>query len=161
VMPDERKPKIEVRRATLSDARAVAEMCTLLWPDGPEEEHQREFEEKVRSGMSGTLPVAIFVSAGAAGGALVGFVEVGLRSHAESCDTAQPVGYVEGWFVREPARRSGVGAALLHAAEAWAREQGCREMASDALHDNRTSQRVHEALAYEEVERSVHYRKKL
>jgi len=30
---------------------------------------------------------------------LVGFLEVGLRSHADGCDPAQPVGYVEGWFV--------------------------------------------------------------
>jgi len=152
---------IEVRRAELRDAGVVAGMCAELWPDGPVEEHRREFEQKTRSGMSGTLPVAIFVATDAARGALVGFVEVGLRSHAESCDTAQPAGYLEGWFVREAYRKQGVGAALMRAAEDWAREQGCREMASDALIDNVTSQRVHKALGYEEVERSVHFRKRL
>jgi aminoglycoside 6'-N-acetyltransferase I len=152
---------IDVRRAELRDADSVAEMCAELWPHGPAEEHRREFEEKTRSGMSGTLPVAIFVATDAASDALVGFVEVGMRSHAEGCDTAQPSGYVEGLFVREPVRRSGLGAALMRAAEDWARAQGCREMASDAHIDNQVSHRVHAALGYEEVERSVNFHKKL
>jgi aminoglycoside 6'-N-acetyltransferase I len=152
---------IGVRRAELRDADAVAEMCALLWPEGPAEEHRREFVEKTTSGLSGTLPVAIFVAADTASGALVGFVEVGLRSHADGCDRAHPVGYIEGWFVQAPLRNSGVGAALVHAAENWAREQGCREMASDALIDNDVSQRAHKALGYEAGDRCVHYRKPL
>jgi aminoglycoside 6'-N-acetyltransferase I len=71
------------------------------------------------------------------------------------------VGYAEGWFVRSELRKSGVGAALMRAAEDWARTQGCGEMASDAQIDNNVSQRVHEALGYHEVDRCVHYRKKL
>jgi len=35
------------------------------------------------------------------------------------------------------------------------------EMASDALIDNELSQRAHEALGYEVVDRCVHYRKRL
>ena len=150
---------IQVRRAVLSDAAAVGEMCALLWPDGPAAEHRSEFEEKIASGRSGTLPVAYFVAA--SDGALVGFVEVGLRSHADACDPARLVGYVEGWFVREDARKSGVGAALIRAAENWAREQGCREMASDAWVENVESQAAHQALGYEVVDRCVHFRKAL
>jgi aminoglycoside 6'-N-acetyltransferase I len=140
---------------------AVAEMCVLLWPDGSVEEHGAELREKLASGMSGTLPVAIFVAADVESGALAGFLEVGLRSHAESCDSARPVGYAEGLFVRRELRKSGVGAALMRAAGDWARKQGCGEMASDVRIDNNVSQRVHEALGYEEVDRCVHYRKKL
>jgi aminoglycoside 6'-N-acetyltransferase I len=150
---------IEVRRAVLSDAVAVGEMCAELWPDGPAAEHRQEFEEKTQSGRSGTLPVAYFVAA--SGVELVGFVEVGLRSHAESCDPARLVGYVEGWFVRADVRKSGVGAALIRAAENWARKQGCREMASDAWIENADSQAAHRALGYEEVDRCVHFRKVL
>jgi aminoglycoside 6'-N-acetyltransferase I len=150
---------IEVRRAVLSDAAAVGELCFALWPDGPAAEHRAEFEEKTQSGRSGTLPVAYFVADDR--GTLVGFVEVGLRSHAESCDPARLVGYVEGWFVRPEVRKSGVGAALIRAAENWAREQGCREMASDAWIENVDSQAAHQALGYEEVDRCVHFRKAL
>ena len=54
-----------------------------------------------------------------------------------------------------------IGARLLAMAEEWAREQGCREMASDTWVDNAISQSVHEALGFEVVDRCVHYRKRL
>ncbi len=94
-------------------------------------------------------------------GALTGFLSAGLRSHADSCDPARPVGYVEGWFVHEKFRKQGVGKALLNSAEEWARANGCVEMASDALIENEGSQRAHEALGFEVVDRCVHFRKKL
>src|SRR5581483_8999398 len=99
-----------------------------------------------------TLPLVVWLALvpdGEGSERAVGFVEVGLRSHADGCDPRRPVGYVEGWYVDPPARRRGVGGALLAAAEAWARAQGCREMASDTWADNRRSQRAHQALGYE------------
>jgi len=68
---------------------------------------------------------------------------------------------VEGWFVKESLRRRGLGAQLLAAAEDWARSHGCVEMASDTWIDSSLSQRVHEVLAFEVVDRCVHYRKAL
>ncbi|HET9637375.1 MAG TPA: GNAT family N-acetyltransferase [Gemmatimonadaceae bacterium] len=93
-------------------------------------------------------------------GRLGGFVEAGSRPYAEGCDTS-PVGYVEAWYVDDDLRRQGYGRALLQAAEDWARSQGYREMASDALTDNETSHRAHEASGYAEVERIVTFRKTL
>ena len=92
---------------------------------------------------------------------MTGFLEVGLRSHADGCDTRQPVGFVEGWFVREEHRGQGVGRELMHAAEEWARAQGCLEMASDALIDNAGSEGAHTALGFEIVDRCIHFRKAL
>jgi len=92
---------------------------------------------------------------------LLGFIEVGLRSHADGCDVRQPVGYVEGWFVREEMRGRGIGKELMRKAEDWSRTQNCREIASDALLDNVASQRAHAALGFEVVDRCVHYRKDL
>ncbi len=65
-------------------------------------------------------------------GLLTGFVEAGLRSCVDGCDTSRAVGYLEGWYVQPAHRRSGVGAALVAAAEDWARAQDWIEMASDA-----------------------------
>jgi hypothetical protein len=50
---------VDIRRATLDDCEAIAEMCALPWPDAPLQEHAAELREKLASGMSGTLPVAI------------------------------------------------------------------------------------------------------
>lgn len=106
------------------------------------------------------LPLVNLV-AEASDGSLLGFVEVGLRSHAEGCDPSLPVGYVEGWYVAENQRRRSIGAQLLAAAEDWARSQGCVEMASDTSPENEISQRVHKSLGFAEVERSVNFRKSL
>jgi aminoglycoside 6'-N-acetyltransferase I len=92
---------------------------------------------------------------------MTGFLEVGLRSHADGCDTAQPVGFVEGWFVHEAFRDRGIGKELMRTAEDWARRQGCLEMASDTWIDDERSLRSHQALGFEVVDRCVHFRKPL
>ena len=96
--------------------------------------------------------------AGLAG--LAGFAEVGERPYADGCDTS-PVAYLEGWYVNLAWRGRGVGRALIEAAVQWARERGYREMGSDALLEEVGSQRAHEALGFEEVERAVRYRRTL
>jgi aminoglycoside 6'-N-acetyltransferase I len=151
---------IKVRQAHPFDKEELAKMRELLWPEASMEEHRKELESALRTRMNGTLPMTILVSQGE-NGALTGFIEVGLRSHADGCDTARPVGFVEGWFVHEASRRQGIGSALLRSAEAWARTQGCLEMASDTWIDDETSLRSHQALGFEVVDRCVHFRKPL
>lgn len=149
-----------IRLAEPSDREQLARLRHALWPESPAEEHARELSAIFAGSFWGTLPLVDFV-AEAADGTLIGFLEVGLRSHADHCNPAQPVGYVEGWYVAENFRRQGNGSALLRAAEDWARIQGCTEMASDTQLDNQTSQGAHQALGFEAVERSVLYRKLL
>ena len=109
--------------------------------------------------FSGPRPAAVLVSP-RAGGGLRGFVEVGIRDYAEGCNSDW-IGYIEGWYVDADSRYLGIGRALIAAAEAWAIEQGCREMASDAELANTASQAAHGRLGYAEVGRSVHFRKVL
>jgi aminoglycoside 6'-N-acetyltransferase I len=135
-------------------------MCALLWPDTSAEDHGRELDLLLSSGRSGILPAQILVSQ-AADGTLTGFLHVGLRSHADGCDPAHPVGFVEGWFVYPSLRNQSIGKALMHAAEDWARREGCLEMASDTWIDEEISQKAHEALGFEIVDRCVHFRKRL
>lgn len=149
-----------VRKALISDRDKIARMCELLWPETPADEHSEEIELLLNSGMCGILPAAILVSHDETG-ELTGFLQVGLRSHADGCDTAQPVGFVEGWFVYEALRNRGIGRELMLWAEEWARNQGCVEMASDTWIDHTTSQKAHEALGFEVVDRCINLRKHL
>ena len=151
-----------IRPARLSDLNQLASLFEALWPCSSTEEHAKELQMLLgdETALVLTMPLIIFV-AESSGGRLVGFLEVGLRSHADGCNPSQPVGYIEGWYVAEDYRHRGVGRALLAAAENWARSHKCVEMASDALIDNEPSQRAHEALGYEVVDRCVHYRKAL
>src|SRR6267154_1942775 len=102
--------KLTVRQAQSSDRNELAKMRAMLWPETSIEEHARELELMLSTGINGTLPASILVAQDDDGaltdgalpdGVLIGFLEAGLRSHVEGCSTAQPVGFVEGWFVRE------------------------------------------------------------
>ena len=88
---------------------------------------------------------------------IAGFCELSERSYAEGCFDG-PVAYFEGWYVRDFARRKGVGRALLDAAIAWAKSKNYPHLASDAELSNTRSQAVHKALGFEEVERAVHFK---
>ena len=151
---------IKVRPAHPSDKEELAKMREQLWPEASIEEHRKELDSLLRSRMNGTLPMTVLVSQGE-DRALTGFIEVGLRSHADGCDPARPVGFIEGWFVHEASRKQGIGSALMRSAEAWGRKQGCREMASDTWIDDERSIRSHHALGFEVVDRCVHFRKPL
>jgi aminoglycoside 6'-N-acetyltransferase I len=151
---------IRVRPGEPPDREQLLLMRLSLWPELSVDEDRQELDAALSGKPMGTMPLSILV-AEIGDGDLVGFLEIGLRSHADGCATNVPVGFVEGWFVSETHRRKGVGAKLLAAAEDWARGYGCIEMASDTWLDNDRSQRVHEALGFEVVDRCVHYRKAL
>jgi aminoglycoside 6'-N-acetyltransferase I len=125
-----------------------------LW-GGAAEEHTRDIDAYFATPQGGITFVAESTGEG-----LCGFIEVSLRDYAEGCQ-ASPVAYIEGWYVDEHCRRRTLGTRLVQAAEAWARHQGLKEIASDTQLDNIVSIQAHKMLGYEEVERIVCFRKAL
>jgi aminoglycoside 6'-N-acetyltransferase I len=152
--------QVVIRSAVPEDVEGLADLCFALWPESPRDEHRQELVEILAGRNPSTLPLVHFV-AEATDRRLVGFLQAGLRSHADCCDVSRPVGYIEGWYVDQAWRNRGVGRLLVAAAEDWARRQGCREMASDSLIENALSEQAHTGLGYEVVGRSVLYRKAL
>jgi aminoglycoside 6'-N-acetyltransferase I len=138
---------ITVRPAQASDAAAWLELRRALWPDGSEAEHGGDIA-RFFAGDVGEPRAVLLAENGAR--SPVGLAELSIRGYAEGCDSDR-VAYLEGWFVVPPARRSGVGRALIAAAEDWGRAQGCREFASDAEPGNQASARAHRALGFVEV----------
>ncbi|MCG3122817.1 MAG: Aminoglycoside N(6')-acetyltransferase type 1 [Phycisphaerales bacterium] len=132
----------------------IAQRC-LLWPNANPADLARESVEL------GADPdrYGVMVALQGAGGC-AGFVEVSLRHHAEGC-TSSPVGYIEAWYVSSAHRRAGLGRRLIRAAESWARERGCVEMASDTETVNLVSRAAHRAVGFETVEEVVLFRKRL
>jgi aminoglycoside 6'-N-acetyltransferase I len=151
-------PRIRVAEA--NDWKEVAALRAALWPEASYQEHLSELEAGPSAGGQPGFPVAWLVAEDESE-KIIGFLEVGLRSHADGCDPRHPVGFVEGWFVREEHRGRGIGTALMRAAEDWSRAQGCVEMASDALIDNAGSESAHKSLGFEIVDRCIHFRKHL
>jgi aminoglycoside 6'-N-acetyltransferase I len=147
-----------IRRATEADAETWLAMRLALWPDANEGEMRLEVARYFVAHGEALLPNCVFVAE--IDGKIVGMLELSLRPYADGCDNS-PVPFIEGWFVARAVRRSGVGAALMKAAEQWALEHGYSEMASDALLENTESERAHKALGFAEVERAIRFRKAL
>jgi 8-oxo-dGTP diphosphatase len=147
--------RFEVRPASQDVLASWVGLRALLWPEEPIDLQEREARAWLHDPESHMCFVASLPE-----GTPIGFLEVGLRAWAEGCRTT-PVGYIEGWYVEPGWRCQGVGAALVQASEAWARQRGCCEMASDAEVDNDVSWLVHRRLGYQEVERSVSFYKRL
>ncbi len=150
----------KIRQAQRGDEGAIAELMAQLWPDGSHAEFEEEAALLIENEMCGTLPAVILLGLDESGEA-IGFLQAGLRSHADGCDASRPVGFIEGWFVRTEWRGQGVGRWLMNAAEEWCRARGCRELASDTVLGNVESLRAHGAVGFEVVDRCVHFRKRL
>ena len=150
---------MRVRLAIDADAEAWLAMRAALWPDAGLDDLRFEVAAFFMAGMKPGALHRVFV-AEAENGAVVGMLELSLRSYADGCDSS-PVPYIEAWYVAPEARRQGIGGALVKAAEEWARANGHTEMASDTLLENRVSERAHAALGFEEVERAIRFRKAL
>ena len=145
---------MHIRPVKPEDLDEWLRMRLLLWSDDAPQEHLKEMEDMLADSTCAVL-VAVCPDGG-----LCGFLEVSQRKYADGCNTS-PVGYIEGWYVDPDHRRNQVGAQLVQTAEAWARQSGLQEMASDCIIDNIISLKAHNALGYEEVERLIHFKKQL
>ncbi|HEY3474181.1 MAG TPA: aminoglycoside 6'-N-acetyltransferase [Anaerolineales bacterium] len=144
----------EIRRATQSDKADWLRLRQALWPYAPPDYLAFDMDDRLAD-----PGYAIFLASNPHG-RLVAFIEARLRDYAEGCETS-PVGYIEAWFVEEYSRGQRYGRELVHAAEEWARQRGCMEMASDTWLDNETGIQAHLRLGYQEADRLVHFIKRL
>ena len=130
-----------IRPATPADRDSWLRMRDALWPSTDHAEVDRYFAGEARE------PMAVLI---AFDEEAIAFIELSIRAYAEGCETDR-VAFVEGWYVHPDWRRTGVGAELIRAAEAWARSQGCTEIASDTEADNVFGAAAHRALGFEET----------
>ncbi len=145
-----------IEAVTASTLPGWRQMRQALWPETTSEENLRETEAMTKA------PSRFFVRIGRSEeGKQAGFVEATIRKdYVNGCLTS-PVVFLEGIYVEPWARRKGLARSLVDSVEAWGREQGCLEFASDALLENNDSHSMHCALGFEETERVVCFRKRL
>jgi aminoglycoside 6'-N-acetyltransferase I len=144
---------ITTRRVTQDDKAEWFRMRKGIWPDAPDESMRFDMDKLLADGDY----LVIFACDG---DKPIGLTEAQIRDYGEGCET-NPVGYLEGWFVQEEYRGRGIVGIMTQAAENWIREKGCTEVASDTWLDNEPSIRAHIKMGYHEVERLIHYVKKL
>lgn len=143
-----------IRRVQSSDHAEWLRMRYALWPDQSVDELAEDMLVWLREEQC-----VAFVSE-RLGGALCGFLEVAIRACNVNGENGR-FGHIEGWYVDPDLRQQGIGKALVEAAEAWVRDQGCHEMWSDARIENVLSHTAHQALGFKESNRLVHFQKRL
>ena len=145
--------EITLRRVMQEDKAEWFRMRKGIWPDVPDNYMTFDMDRLLAN-------VDYFVIFACDGDRPIGLTEAGIRDYGEGCETS-PVGYLEGWFVEEEYRGKRIAGLMTQAAENWMREKGCTEVASDTWLDNEPSIRAHVNMGYHEVERLVHFVKRL
>ena len=143
-----------IRKATRDDAMNVAKLAIQMWEDNTLEGLTEEMAEIIASPES-----AVFLLYD--GEMPVGFAQCQLRHDYVEGTESSPVGYLEGIFVEEGYRNKGYAKELLKQCEAWAKDMGCSEFASDCELTNTGSLAFHLKMGFEEANRVICFTKKL
>ncbi len=134
---------------TQDDFDEWLELTLKLWPEHSVEEMQVILTAILHS------PDQTAYLVKADNGRAIAFMNLSLRHDYVAGSNQSPVAYVEGIYVEKEHQKQGIGTALIQSAEQWAQEQGCVELASDALIENIASHEFHTKVGFQEVERVV------
>lgn len=145
--------KIIIRKATLDETEIVARLAIQMWDSNTIEDLKYDFDNYLKDGGAVFLAWHKDVA--------IGFAQCGLRHDYVEGTESSPVGYLEGIFVTENARRQGVAKELLGACQDYAKEMGCTEFASDCELNNEESLQFHLRMGFEEANRIICFTKKL
>ena len=146
---------MQIRQYQAGDQEEWVRMRHQLWPEKALPQHVQE----MRTALSRTRDVAVLVCP-RTDGKLAGFVEIQVRPSAPGSSTT-PICRVDAWFVDTDVRRSGIGRALLVAAEHWALGNGCQEIISWTDAGALELRKAHQSVGFEEAGYSVLFRKSL
>lgn len=137
-----------IKKADRRDLDCLAMLGVLLWPEHTKAELKAEFAQCIDQDNAAFF---LFFE----NGEPVGFAQCQLRQDYVEGASSSPVGYLEGIFVQPHARGKGYARALLQAGEQWAKQQGCKEFASDCEVCNTGSLQFHLKTGFKEANRII------
>ncbi len=146
---------MEIIKVTLDNFSEWIDLALKLWPDTS----MQEMEESLRKILQSSREAGFLIKNEQEN--VMGFINLSLRYDYVSGATQSPVAYIEGIYVKEQYRHQGVGQQLIQFAQQWGIEQGCIELASDALIENIISYEFHLKMGFQEVERIVTFIKSI
>jgi len=136
------------------NCQALTELALELWPECVFEEEYEQFAGLIDSENDICYVVREQEE-------YIGFVHVSIRyEYVEGADDP-PVAYVEGIYVKPRYQKQGVAKQLMAVSEAWAKQKGLTQMASDTPVGNSTSIEFHQKMGFTEAERIVCFIKEL
>lgn len=142
-----------IKKANILDLDIVTDLAYQLWP---EDYKALKEEMEVIIKNCNTIIALYYFSNNP-----VAFAQCQLRNDYVEGTNSHPVGYLEGIFVNPNYRKRGIAKELLRYSEAWAREKGCSEFASDCEIENIESYKFHLAMGFIECNRVICFKKDL
>lgn len=143
-----------IRKAEQEDYLIVAKLAKELWDRHLLVDLENEFKKFLFSDSvciyldyEDNIPVA--------------FAQVSLRYEYVEGANSNPVAYLEGIFVKEKYRKQNIAQQLITKCEDWAKEKGCKEMASDCEFENEISYKFHLKTGFKEANRIICFTKQL
>ena len=122
-------------------ARLIAEFGSWFGNHEPGEQEIRASVERIMAGEDGEYLLGAVDDAGPPTGVCQLRFRWSVWKSTEDC-------WLEDLFVREEARRTGLGRALVEAALDRARERGCRRIELDVNEDNAPARALYEACGF-------------
>ena len=125
-----------------------AKLCNELWPHNPVDDMFEAF-------LCGELKHEYLCLVG---NAAVAFISLSLRhDYVEGKTDQNPVGYLEGIYVKPEHRKQGIARGLVAFARQWAAGHGCTMFASDCELANNESRQFHNKMGFAEASINVHF----
>jgi aminoglycoside 6'-N-acetyltransferase I len=139
--------KLTVEAVSSATSQEWLRLRKAFWSNRSETEHNQTIEDFLVGHIS--EPAAVFLARSEDHG-YVGLLELSIRAYSEGCEAPNPA-YIEGVYVKEGSRRSGVAHQLIAAAEEWARARGCCDLGSDSAPENNASAGLHHNVGFRDI----------
>ncbi|MFS0749336.1 aminoglycoside 6'-N-acetyltransferase [Oceanobacillus sp. 1P07AA] len=143
-----------IKEMTEKEVEVAASLAMMLWPSHTLEEFYEEMDS-----LAVDENAVIFIAYKSS--EAIGFAQCQLRYDYVEGTNSSPVGYLEGLYVLERYRKSGIARELVKECEHWARRKGCYEFASDCELGNEQSLAMHLHLGFTEANRIICFRKEI
>lgn len=89
----------------------------------------------------------------------VGFMNLSIRTDYVNGTETSPVAFVEAIFILPDYRKQGIATEFIAYAENFARQNHCKQLASDCFIDNTSSEQFHKSCGFIEKERVICFAK--
>jgi aminoglycoside 6'-N-acetyltransferase I len=145
---------MQIVKLSEQNVAALAHLFVELWPEcifETELEYCKQILEKENQ-------TAFLVNEK---GEYIAFAYLSLRNDFVEGATSYPIAYLEGIYVKESYRKTGIATQLIQRAEQWAKENGSSQLASDVEIDNEQSIQFHKKSGFLEENRIVCFLKDL
>lgn len=91
----------------------------------------------------------------------IAFIHISIRNDYVEGATELPIAYIEAVYVKPDYQKRGIGKNLVNAAEKWALQNGCKQIASDTGLNNTAGINFHRHAGFTEANRIICFVKEL